>query len=106
MGWQFQYFMRMVCLKQAITRGNGEIGDDVSRNVKTIQSLPLRLEYPSSLIVRGEIYFSLRNFTRINQKRIKEGADLFKNPRNAAAGTIRMKDPKVVAQRSTGSVGV
>ena len=85
--------------KQAITRGNGEVGDDVSRNVKTIRSIPLKLTQSESLTLRGEIYFPNHQFEQLNQKRGGEGVALFKSPRNAAAGTIRMKDPKVVAQR-------
>lgn len=85
--------------KQAITRGNGEIGDDVSHNIKTIRSLPMILAKPESIIVRGEVYLPRERFEQINQQRAQEGLDLFKNPRNAAAGSIRIKDSRIVAQR-------
>jgi len=85
--------------KQAITRGNGEIGDDVSQNIKTIRSLPLSLKKPESIVVRGEVYLSRERFDQINQLRQKEDLSLFKNPRNAAAGSIRIKNTKIVAQR-------
>jgi len=85
--------------KQAVTRGNGETGDDVTNNVKTIRSLPLSLEQPLSLQLRGEIFLPVEQFRIMNEKKQREGDILFKNPRNAAAGTIRMKDPKTVAKR-------
>ncbi|MBU2512885.1 NAD-dependent DNA ligase LigA [bacterium] len=84
---------------QAITRGNGEVGDDVSANVKTIQNLPLKLKKEVSLELRGEIYLPKEKFNKINQFKIKSNEPPFKNPRNAAAGTIRLKNPKTVAQR-------
>ncbi|MBT6614765.1 MAG: NAD-dependent DNA ligase LigA [Deltaproteobacteria bacterium] len=86
-------------LKQAITRGNGEVGDDVTQNVKTIRSLPLELGEPLDLELRGEIFLPRNRFELINRQRDKEGLPAFKNPRNAAAGTIRIKDVKSVAQR-------
>ncbi len=86
-------------LKQAVTRGNGEIGDDVTNNVKTIHTLPLKLDKSVSLELRGEIYLSRHRFDILNRNKEDEGISAFKNPRNAAAGTVRMKDPKEVAQR-------
>lgn len=85
--------------RQAITRGNGEVGDDVTANVKTIRSLPLKLQEPLSLEVRGEIYMARPQFEALNRERAKKEEGLLKNPRNAAAGSIRMKDPKTVAER-------
>ena len=85
--------------KQAVTRGNGIVGDDVSHNVKTIRSLPLRLDQPATMTLRGEIYLPIGRFKQLNQIRQQEGVSPFKNPRNAAAGTVRMKDPKTVSQR-------
>ena len=85
--------------KRAVTRGNGEVGDDVSRNVRTIRSLPLQLSSPVSMTLRGEIYLPVERFGHLNRMREREGASPFKNPRNAAAGTIRMKDPKAVSRR-------
>ena len=85
--------------KQAVTRGNGETGDDVTINVRTIQSLPLNLHQPASLQLRGEIFLPIERFRLMNEKKQREGGLEFKNPRNAAAGTVRMKDPKTVAKR-------
>ncbi len=84
---------------QAVTRGNGEVGDDVSANVKTIKNLPLRLKKDVSLELRGEIYLPKERFNTINQFKLISNEPPFKNPRNAAAGTIRLKNPKAVAQR-------
>ena len=84
---------------QAITRGNGEIGDDVTQNVKTIRNLPLTLPEKISLELRGEIFLTKERFEQINQQKSNSGTQTFKNPRNAAAGTIRMKNQKEVAQR-------
>lgn len=86
-------------LSQCITRGDGEIGDDVTNNVKTIRTLPLQLDQPLDLEVRGEVFLPRQQFEKINQKRIAEQQPVFKNPRNAAAGTIRTKDSRQVAQR-------
>lgn len=85
--------------EQAVTRGNGEIGDDVTINVKTIPSLPLRLNQPVSLQLRGEIFLPIKHFRVMNEKKQRDAELPFKNPRNAAAGTIRMKDPRTVARR-------
>ncbi len=84
---------------QAITRGNGEVGDDVTQNVKTIRNLPLQLGESVTLELRGEIFLTKQRFEQINQQKSKSGTQEFKNPRNAAAGTIRMKNQKEVAQR-------
>ncbi len=84
---------------QAITRGDGIRGDDVTANVKTIKSLPLVLDTTKDVEVRGEIYLPFSSFHRINQEREKGGEPLFANSRNAAAGSIRMLNPKKVAQR-------
>ena len=86
-------------LKTAATRGDGVIGEDVTGNIKTIQSVPLRLKKPVSIIVEGEVWLSERQLAAINQKRKKEDLSEFANPRNAAAGTIRQLDPKIVAER-------
>ena len=84
---------------QAVTRGDGIRGDDVTANVKTIRSLPLRISDEREVEVRGEIYLPFRSFIQINQERTEKGEPLFANPRNAAAGSIRMLDPRVVASR-------
>ncbi len=89
-------------LRQAVTRGDGVQGDDVTANVKTIRSLPLKLKsgkYPAKFEVRGEIYMPHRVFEAINKERAEEGEALLANPRNAASGTMKMQDSKVVASR-------
>ncbi len=81
------------------TRGDGETGEDITQNVKTFRSLPLRLKEPVSLEVRGEAFLPKREFKRINEEREQEAEMLFANPRNAAAGTLRQLDPKMVSKR-------
>lgn len=83
------------------TRGDGQIGEDVTENLRTIKSIPLSLEdAPPLLIVRGEVFMPRSVFERINQERELEGKTLFANPRNAAAGSLRQLDPKIAATRS------
>ena len=84
---------------QAITRGDGIRGDDVSANVKTIKSFPLAIKETREVEVRGEIYLPFSSFQDINRLRSDKGEPLFANPRNAAAGSIRLLDPREVAQR-------
>jgi DNA ligase (NAD+) len=87
-------------LVQGATRGNGTVGEDVTENIKTIASIPLRLENaPAVLIVRGEVYMPHRVFEQLNEQRQAEGIPLFANPRNAAAGSLRQLDPKIAAER-------
>ena len=84
------------------TRGDGSVGEDVTHNVRTIASLPQSLttfQPPSRASVRGEILFPLEGFTQMNERRVAEGLPAFKNPRNAAAGTIRQLDPTIAARR-------
>lgn len=82
------------------TRGDGLVGEDVTQNLLTIPSIPVRLENaPQKLIVRGEVYISKKNFEKLNQRQEREGKSLFANPRNAAAGSLRQLDPKIAAQR-------
>lgn len=91
-------------LVRAVTRGDGVKGDDVTANVRTIGSVPLKLhgEVPEVIEVRGEVYFPLKEFARVNAEREADGDDLFLNPRNAAAGTLKQLDPKVTASRRLG----
>ncbi len=94
-------------MAQAVTRGDGTQGDDVTANVRTIRSLPLRLDgkgVPEVLEIRGEVYFPLKEFERVNREREAAGDDLFLNPRNAAAGTLKQLDPKITAARRLGFV--
>ena len=83
------------------TRGDGVTGDDITGNLKTIRSLPLRLEgkAPAVLEVRGEAFLSRAGFAKLNERRRAEGEEPFANPRNAAAGSLKMLDPKMVAER-------
>ncbi len=84
---------------RAVTRGDGVRGDDVSANVKTIRSLPLEIPVRGEVEVRGEVYLPFASFRKINREREEAGEALFANPRNAAAGSIRLLDPKLVAAR-------
>lgn len=85
---------------RAITRGDGEVGEDVSLNVKTIKSIPLSILEKSSIEVRGEVYLPKAQFERINQERTLKQEELFANPRNAAAGSIRQLDSNIAASRN------
>jgi DNA ligase (NAD+) len=86
-------------LKTAATRGNGSVGEDVTANVRTIDSVPLNLTSPANVIVEGEVWLSKSQLKKINVEREKTGEDVFANPRNAAAGSIRQLDPKIAAAR-------
>lgn len=87
-------------LDVASTRGDGFVGENVTQNVKTIVNIPLRLQEEIPILeVRGEVYMPKSSFNRLNQKREENGQDLFANPRNAAAGSIRQLDPKIAASR-------
>ena len=86
---------------QGVTRGDGQKGDDVSKNLKTIRTIPLQLQgdYPSFFEIRGEIMLPWSAFERINSAREKAGETLFKNPRNTASGSLKLQDSNIVAQR-------
>lgn len=89
-------------LVRAVTRGDGVQGDDVTNNVKTIRSVPLVLngnDYPAKFEIRGEIVMPFAVFDKLNAKREANGEQVFANPRNAASGTLKQQDPKVVAER-------
>lgn len=89
-------------LTQAVTRGDGMQGDDVTTNVRTIHSIPLRLHgsgYPTEFEIRGEIILPHKSFERLNAMRLEEGEEPFANPRNAASGSLKMQDSKEVAKR-------
>ncbi|MGR6899009.1 NAD-dependent DNA ligase LigA [Rummeliibacillus sp. BSL5] len=85
---------------QGATRGNGTVGEDITENLKTVHSIPLRLKEPVSIEARGECYMPKRSFTNLNKMRAEKGDELFANPRNAAAGSLRQLDPKVAASRN------
>ena len=86
-------------LVQAVTRGDGQIGEDVTENIMGIKTSPKKLKKNVSLEVRGEIILPISSFNRINQEREDDGEDVFANPRNAASGTIRQLDKTIVAER-------
>jgi DNA ligase (NAD+) len=89
-------------LERGATRGNGEVGEDVTHNLRTIPTIPLRIEgddVPALIEVRGEVYMSLADFAALNERRAEQGLSTFMNPRNSAAGTIRQLDPKLMAER-------
>ncbi|MBN2274151.1 MAG: NAD-dependent DNA ligase LigA [Bacteroidales bacterium] len=89
-------------LERAVTRGDGEKGDDVTANVRTIRSIPLVLgghDYPEHFIIRGEIFLPHEGFERMNRERLETGEPLFANPRNAAAGTLKLQNSSQVAKR-------
>ena len=89
-------------LARALTRGNGTTGEDVTLNVKTLKSVPHSLtgkSIPSIVEVRGEIFFPIKDFEKLNESLVKLGKNPFANPRNAAAGSLRQKDPKVTSSR-------
>ena len=87
-------------LERGATRGNGEVGEDVTHNLRTIGSIPLRIDdAPPLLEVRGEVYMSLPDFAALNERRAEAGLSTFMNPRNSAAGTIRQLDPQLAAER-------
>ena len=86
-------------LTRAVTRGDGKIGEDVTENIMEIESIPKKLKEPISLEVRGEIILPIPNFNKINEEREENGEEVFANPRNAAAGTIRQLDSTIVSKR-------
>jgi DNA ligase (NAD+) len=87
-------------LERGATRGNGEIGEDVTHNLRTIGAIPLHVrDAPALVEVRGEVYMSLKDFTALNERRAEAGESTFMNPRNSAAGTIRQLDPADAAKR-------
>jgi DNA ligase (NAD+) len=89
-------------LTQAVTRGNGEVGDDITHNARTLRGLPQRLfgdSIPKVLELRGEVYMTNSDLVRLNQQRANAGEAEFKNPRNVSAGSIRLLDSKLCAQR-------
>jgi len=81
------------------SRGNGVIGENITSNIKTVKSIPLKIDYYSDFEARGEIFMSKKSFIDINKNRVKRGQEEFKNPRNAASGSVRQLDSKIAASR-------
>ncbi len=102
-GLAISLLYRKGLLVQAATRGNGQVGEDVTRNILTIKSIPLTIpelkELPDEVEVRGEIYMPLKEFAQMNRERQAQDLALFANPRNASAGAVRQLDPNLTAQR-------
>ncbi len=101
-GLAIELVYRKGVLVQGSTRGNGEIGEDVTQNIRTIEAIPLRLEgksVPDEVVIRGEVVLTKKEFERINKEQEKQGGKLYANPRNVAAGSIRQLDPKITASR-------
>ena len=88
-------------LTQALTRGDGTQGDDITNNVRTVRSVPLKLkgDYPADLEIRGEIFMTISGFQKLNEDRVEAGYEPFANPRNSTAGTLKMQDSSIVAAR-------
>lgn len=84
---------------EGATRGDGTVGENITENLRTVKSIPLSLKEAISITVRGECYMPKSSFVKLNQRREEEGQDIFANPRNAAAGSLRQLDPKVTAHR-------
>lgn len=93
-------------LKEAVTRGDGFQGDEITNNVRTISDVPLKLkgDFPNRFFIRGEIYLTKKNFEKINKSREEEGLDLFMNPRNTASGSLKMQDSAEVRKRGLSAV--
>ena len=89
-------------LTKALTRGDGNRGDDVITNIRTIKSIPLNLfgDYPKNIIIRGEVFLKKNDFNKLNEVRVKNNLDKFSNPRNTASGTIKLQDSKEAAKRN------
>ena len=85
--------------KYGATRGNGIVGEDITQNLMTIKSIPLKIKDGEEIVVRGEVYISKENFNKVNEKQEEQGLQIFANPRNLAAGSLRQLDSKLTAKR-------
>ena len=86
-------------LVQGSTRGDGSIGEDITQNIKTIEAIPLVIDYKENLVIRGEVFISKKEFKGINKLQAEKNLPLYANPRNIAAGSVRQLDPKITAMR-------
>ncbi|MGA1847097.1 NAD-dependent DNA ligase LigA [Deferribacter abyssi] len=86
-------------LKLGVTRGDGVVGEDVTHNIKTVKTIPLKIKYKEKLVVRGEVFLPKSEFIKINNERLNQGLEPFANPRNAAAGTLKLLDSRIAAKR-------
>ncbi len=100
-GLAVSLFYKDQVLAYAATRGDGQVGEDITHNIRTIQEIPLRLQptAPKEIEVRGEVYMPKAGFNELNEQAIKDNLKTFANPRNAAAGSLRQLDPKITASR-------
>lgn len=103
-GFSINLFYDNGTLQHATTRGNGFEGEDVTANVRQISSIPTQIDYQEEIEVRGEIFLPKKEFERINSEREELGEKLFANPRNAAAGTIKLKDSQIVKERNLDAI--
>ena len=103
-GFSINIFYQNGKMVYATTRGDGFEGEDVTQNVKTIKSIPQKIKYKNAIEVRGEVYLPIKEFERINKEREERGENLFANPRNAAAGTIKVKDVSIVRKRKLSAI--
>ncbi|MCT4606043.1 MAG: NAD-dependent DNA ligase LigA [Marinisporobacter sp.] len=85
---------------QGATRGNGVVGEDITKNLRTVKTIPLKLKEEIDIEVRGEVYIPKEKFAKLNQRQAEKGETIFANPRNAAAGSLRQLDPKIAAKRN------
>jgi DNA ligase (NAD+) len=90
-------------LQTGSTRGDGNVGEDITQNLKTVEAIPLKIDFKDELIVRGEVFISKKEFERINKEQKEKGLPVYANPRNIAAGSVRQLDPKVTASRKLDS---
>lgn len=98
-GLNMSYIYKKGLLDKAVTRGDGEVGEVVTHTVRTIGSIPLSIVDEANLEVSGEVYMPKKSFDKLNKEQEKKGEQIFANPRNAAAGTVRQMDPKIAAER-------
>lgn len=90
-------------LQTGSTRGDGNVGEDITQNLKTVEAIPLKIDFKDELVVRGEVFITKKEFERINKEQKQKGLAVYANPRNIAAGSVRQLDPKITASRKLDS---